>query len=553
MSSNQSDIQRRMGRAMLAALWFLPVLLLMADGTLTEIELPGLYMDAINPDYAIVRLLHPELHPVVWSPPGNLYLDKFPILFQIYAGSLSYWFGLPFYATLGTNIVGIRITHGAFALALLLSLWLFLKAWGVRPWVATGVCCALAIDPAFLGLFRTQFYILALLGSLVFLSLTLMAGSHRSRWRVLFSGFFAGLAAYGYFVYGFYAIALGIILLVHRKVDAPIRIVRVWLAGALIGFLPAIFGYILYVSAFGSLSAALESVPTQIDTLQVMHSSLGLLSRITYIIECFELVIFGGGVRAMIFGEGSWDPYVAAKVVTLIFLPGVVFSVSEILGKPSAGLRVTAFLLIVPFFYGAVFGDRLWAHHFSIVLPLLYAGAAFALEQILSVALPNFRLWPPVRLATVGMALIALILSNSLNAAEAARMLKSTGGIGLASDAINRFSEASMANRDDTDYFFPDWGLLMPFAMLTGGAIPYHDDFNPKIVASVLCNGRDVVVATIGEGGDRRLERLARSVPLHSQISTFNQRDGTPIIWQARWQATGDLCSGDQSSSRSSR
>ena len=117
--------------------------------------------------------------------------------------------------------------------------------------------------------------------------------------------------------------------------------------------------------------------------------------------------------------------------------------------------------------------------------------------------------------------------------------LSSTGGIGLASDAINRFSEASMANRDDTDYFFPDWGLLMPFAMLTGGAIPYHDDFNPKIVASVLCNGRDVVVATIGEGGDRRLERLARSVPLHSQISTFNQRDGTPIIWQARWQATG--------------
>ena len=91
---------------------------------LQQITLPGVYMDAVNPDYIAVRLLHPEAEPLLpWLLPGNLLLDRAPILISFYHGSQQVWLGLPFFAIFGTGVAGLRLTHAMFALGVLAALY----------------------------------------------------------------------------------------------------------------------------------------------------------------------------------------------------------------------------------------------------------------------------------------------------------------------------------------------------------------------------------------------------------------------------------------------
>src|SRR5262249_41618462 len=101
------------------------------------IDVPGVYMDAVNPDYMVVRLLNPAAKDLaVWILPGQLVFGKLPILAQLYQGALTYYFGLPFYFLFGTDVLGIRIAEIGFGLFVLLGVWLFLRAFDVGSWIA---------------------------------------------------------------------------------------------------------------------------------------------------------------------------------------------------------------------------------------------------------------------------------------------------------------------------------------------------------------------------------------------------------------------------------
>ena len=53
-----------------------------------EITLPGVYMDAVNPDYLVVKLLnwHHARPLTAWVLPGNYLHDRVPILISLYHG-----------------------------------------------------------------------------------------------------------------------------------------------------------------------------------------------------------------------------------------------------------------------------------------------------------------------------------------------------------------------------------------------------------------------------------------------------------------------------------
>ena len=94
---------------------------------LQQIHLPGVYMDAVNPDYMAVRLLNRRHEQVLpWLLPGN-YLDgRYPILISFYHGSQQMWLGLPFFWLFGTTVTGLRLTHAMFALGVLAAMYAFL-------------------------------------------------------------------------------------------------------------------------------------------------------------------------------------------------------------------------------------------------------------------------------------------------------------------------------------------------------------------------------------------------------------------------------------------
>ena len=169
-------------------------------------------MDAVNPDYLAVRLLHRGTEPIgAWLLPGNYLFGRAPILIAFYHGSLTTWFGLPVFWLFGTTVTGLRITHALFGFAVLASLYALLARGGAKPWQAALACGALALDPGFTYAFRTQSYITLAPAALLFLSLYSLQraadSAVRNRW-LFFAGWSYGLAVVGYFIYAFFLPAL---------------------------------------------------------------------------------------------------------------------------------------------------------------------------------------------------------------------------------------------------------------------------------------------------------------------------------------------------------
>src|SRR5262245_39192241 len=182
---------------------FLVAALFFVINASAAIDVPGVYMDAVNPDYMVVRLLNPAAKDLaVWILPGQLVFGKLPILAQLYQGALTYIFGLPFYLLFGTDLLGIRIAEIGFGLFVLLGVWLFFRAFDGRSWVAALGTGALAIDPAFVISFRTQAYIALLplgllLASVAVSRLDPTAARRKAGLTLLGSGALAGLAFFG--------------------------------------------------------------------------------------------------------------------------------------------------------------------------------------------------------------------------------------------------------------------------------------------------------------------------------------------------------------------
>jgi hypothetical protein len=57
--------------------YFIVPLTILLQGCVSHITLPGLYMDAVNPDYMIVRLLNWNSHIYSFALPGTVFLAYF--------------------------------------------------------------------------------------------------------------------------------------------------------------------------------------------------------------------------------------------------------------------------------------------------------------------------------------------------------------------------------------------------------------------------------------------------------------------------------------------
>jgi hypothetical protein len=517
----------------------LPAVLFVVSAAIA-IDVPGVYMDAVNPDYMVVRLLNPAAREMaVWIMPGQLILGKLPVLAQLYQGALPFYFGLPAYLLFGTGLLGIRIAEIGFGLIVLSGAWLFLWAFAIRPWMAAVGLCALALDPAFVMSFRTQAYIAILplgllLSSIAIAALGTAEGRRASTVTLLSSGALAGLAFFGYFFYLFPVLTIPVYLAcVARSGVGTGRLLALWSAGFAIGLSPYVLGYLRLLSAFGDVSGFLAYLRETLGGLQVARSSLTLAGRARYFLDMADLVFFNRGNGAMLLHAPGRSVGDLLRVALLLAVPTVVLAASVLARRAVPGLACCAALALGFFILTLIFGDRLWAHHFVAMVPIIYLGFIIALDRIAD------RLSAPIsRRGIVAVVLVPLTLVNGVNHRAFVADLRATGGVGLASDAIVRFAEQSKQDEPQTYFFFPDWGVFMPFAMITAGRFGYETDFDPTAARRILCSGRDAVLALVHRDGDVRLAGWAATVDWgEPAIEAFRQRDGTIVLDVARWRA----------------
>jgi hypothetical protein len=500
---------------------------------LYQLALPGVYMDAVNPDYLVVRVLN-------WSGPpvptfvlgGNYVFQRLPVLVALHHGTQTFWFGLPWFWLFGTTVTGLRVTHALFGLAVLAALYALLGRAGTGRWWAAAVGATLAVDPTWVYAFRTQSYITTAPAAWLLLSLYALQRSgsadagQRRRW-IAASGFFAGFAFAGYFVYLFFAPAIALAAMAWpgdeaRTLGLRLRRLRPWCAGFALGILPYVIGWALMMRHHGGPVAGWAVVRQTFPQLSGLTAAATLPERIDYVAMLLQFVVGNGHHHLLIFGELRTVVGSGLKSALLLALPPALWLLAEMRRSATPLLR-TLIGMQVSFAVGAAyFGTRLAGHHYMPLVPLAYATLAVGLACALAPRGASSR-W--TALAAVPLALLAAL--NVAGAVGEATALARSGGVGNFSDAINRFAEDLQRDRPKDFVITPDWGLVLPAVFLTGGHVEIAATEDPAKVRQRLCAGRDVAIALIEGDRPARFEEWRRRLDWGAPALTeYRQRDG---------------------------
>ncbi len=491
-------------------------------------DVPGAYMDSINPDYIVVRLLggtDARTNVPAWVIPGNLIAGRWPLLMQIYHGTLTFHLGLPVYALAGTGLWGIRVANGWFALLVLLSLAFLLRRLGAAWLVAAAGLLVLATDPVFLMSFRSQFYITTMPAALVLAAAALLTGQADWR-RALAAGGCAGLAAYGYFIWAFPLVFMAAVVL---ALPLGWRARAAFVAGAAGGLSLYALGYLLFWAVSPSTAQFADSFMSFVRAQSPGQSSQDFAQRLATVATLSRLALDNGGSWALMFGGGemAWAQ-IRLWLLLLLAAGGGAAAVARPATRPATFVLTAAILGFVPL--GLVFGNRLWVHHFAPLAALIPAVGAVGLLALWKAG----GAWRPVGLFVAAL----LVLANLAGWHDGMRRLAATGGKGLFSDAISRFAQEMSVQRPAPQVVAADWGIFMPVAMIGGGRVPVWTEFNPNAIRRRLCQGRDVALAFLPARGEDRVARweveLGWTPPRRTD---YAERDGTPNLGVLFWTA----------------
>ncbi len=474
----------------------LPIAVL-AVGFVLDWGVPGLYMDAINPEYLAHWILNGS-GSARWVLPGNALFDRFPVFTgSVYHGSTQLYYALPFFLIFGIDLAAFRFVQfsiGAVIIALLVR---FVSS-GVRGragLVAGGLAGLLvALDPGFVLAMRTQAYscifpVSLIVGALVVLRLDVRPPP--SVRRIVVAGALVGLAGFSYFIMFLFVPA--IVLLIWWSYDARGRMARlrdiVWFGlGGVVGYVPFFAGVTLIGIELGGVGEAVEYLRNMSDELQVGAHDGGLVARVMSTYRSLKWSINGGWVSRMTVRSAE------TTAGTLRFMVGVGLLVvgtcaASLLDRRDGARRLLYAMigLIASFVLGAIaFGDRLQGHHFSVVVP--FWGAALATScavlgrvvrqramragDLVSGALSKAGRGA---LVTVGVTAGAIALSSVVAQTHLRRDLRDTGGVGLYSDAITALGVRLDDGGSEVSVLTPDWGYLMPLEFLGGDHATVHD------------------------------------------------------------------------------
>lgn len=467
---------------------------------LRQIELPGLYMDAVNPDYLAARILNRELPNPVWVIPTA----TIPILGNLYHGVQNLYVDLLAFPLLGMNVTTVRLTQAAFGAAILLCFYLLvLRSTGSRL-AACGGAVLLASDIAFTASFRTQNYIV--LGGETWLFASLLALGYGKRPGHFLSGVFFGLSIYGYFVLGFFAPAM--MLLVGFRKEG---FLRTWIAGVCVGLLPYLAGYLSLFWALGGLSNGIEWIRQTVQGLAPLSAaehSLLANAEVSLRDAAFALANVGNE-RMILSGKlaGDWAPAKGYLFLALI-------CVALIGSRKRDALRIV-FLPLSFFAIACLLGSRLGAHHFSVLVPLFY----LLLSVLAGVLMKSHRL-----AVVVGLCALLFAAANVDQANHFHAKLNQTGGTRMTTNALSQLAEDARRT-PDTLYVFPEWGFFTSFGLLTENKVRYVLD--TQAIAATRADRKAVAVAYWSEQNTQQYaDALISAGAVRTSTSLYRRRDG---------------------------
>lgn len=493
------------------------------------LELPGLYMDSINPEYMIPEILYQKA-PVFpkWLLPGNVINNRFPVFSgPVYHGSIQIYATLPFLFLFGSSLLNYRIFQILIMLLIIILVMILVQVLNQDSINTYGqifiVGLLIATDPIIAFGIRTQaysilFHLPLFLGSWLLLKKALAASefSLKSGILVFLSGLLLGLSVFGYFVYVFFVPWL--IYLFFKNSKNRLINVFLWGLGILVGLLPFFFGVFLIVKSVGGIPPALEWWKAMSSGLNVIVEDQGVFVRLKSITSYFYQVLSSKWLFLTVFKESPSYHYLGVSKVVLVLF--ILFFVGW---RKNAKLKIQLILIVVVYMVVALFlGNRLSGHHLTLLVPFVYMGVVVSLPFLSRKEKGMYYLgWIPV---------LSLLFFNFFIGVSFLTRLKDTGGVGLYSDAINRFANEISVRYPDSTVYFPDWGYRMPFTFLTNGKVEYDSRIDPLKIRQDACLGKDSYVVFDKINNEKRFDLIERNSGLDAEVTTWYQYDEKPVF-----------------------
>ncbi len=519
-----------------------------------QLTLPGIYMDAVNPDYLSARILnwHGQYVPG-YALPGNLFFGRLPILTMPYHGTQQLWLGLPWFWLFGASVTGLRLTHMLFGLAVLLTLYALLIRASVGRCLSVCVVATLACDPSFVYAFRTQSYITLAPSIWLFTALICLINPPRSPrqaltpGRAFWCGLFLGLAIVGYFVYAFYLPAILASLLTGNYAQSwSARLSRAgllassWAGGLIAGTLSYWIGYGLLASALGGIPELVNYIADMQTALGAFASPLGFWARIEFAGHMVDAVITNWWNHELIFGFREALPGSDLKMLLLVAVPIGGWLILEVLRRSNRNIRLFVGMPLIFAACSVAFGNRLGAHHFVSILPLCYGALAVVCNAFLLQIPASFPISRRVTGIATGCMLATIGAINVWGEIKEGDDLTRTHGVGLYSDAIDKFAENLLANDARRLVILPDWGLMMPVAFLTRARVEIWDTERLDAARQKNCEGSPVVIALIKDRAPR-FDAWRRAFQDAGTLTDYTQHDGS-VVFQVLTFRAGIAC-----------
>lgn len=486
---------------------------------------PGMYLDAVNPDYAAVQILFPQKFDEMW-------MYSWPYLAQAYHGNIGVLFSTILIAiTQNTSVLQHHMQNGFYCFIIFVLIYRILRLMQVKEVVTKVIILLGASGISFLQLCFTQYYIQlpGCIFSLIAVYIFLRDKENLSHCSLIAGSVFLGLAFYTYFNFLFLCLPIFALILwrikAQRKnnlficeslmclysfligagfyivgytqvyfekwvqlelIDAYQKntyvyiflivyyltlIVRVWLcvySDRMYVYIDAILNFLFFI--FWAIKV-LPIVAESISGLNVSGASATLIERISFILTYFEQILSGRKAEIFIYGHITS----ILSGLNLFLLLVLLFSVILYIYRKKAYNAKTQSFFYVLILMGAYFccclffASRMQAQH---MVPMLVA------TLILS-ALGLSILTENKNKKFVGLfcGVIILVVGgiNLCNQRNFVSEIQDSGGIKLYSSQINQIAyEAGERSKTDKEmYVFVDWGFSFGFNYLTKNQVAY--------------------------------------------------------------------------------
>jgi hypothetical protein len=508
------------------------ILLAYLVGAFSYIDLPGLYMDAVLPDYLSARTVNPEIDNPVWAIPSA----TIPLIGGPYHGVQTYYLTTLVSSVFGFNIFSLRLGYAIWGGLALLALHFVQRSHGHHLTLSLLIVGFAATDITLITSLRTQYFIQ--ISGLPFLFLALAFGDYArlspSR-RLILSGFFLGFATYCYFVYFFFLPGLLLRIILQPGQPAKVRQIVFFLAGFCAGLSLYVAGFISLCIELGSLGAGYEWIKnytTVIGAFSEIPTSNSYLSSLGHALKQAFLSVTNQAQEVMILWKHAVTVSREIKITVILLICGLYSSllIANAVNKDWMNFAKLGALAVVPVLYlasAAVFGTRLGPHHFIPLLGMIYFLFSQSIHE-LHRSTANFR-----GVSIVVTSLLALLITaNLFSQRQFFEQVRDSGGAGMYTSAINSISEEAL-HSTETLFVFPEWGFFMPFAYLTANKVPYELTISQATLARA--RSLDLRYFRVYFWERPALEEHRRALNelglIDNGIQTIHSRNGVPAMF----------------------